>query len=113
MKFVQVSDDLKDDVLTLEINKYNKKGEHTDDDKHTFAKALHETRHDRTSYTKFYAVTHDNALYDPRGTNSNREAYLDLKLKEVSKATFDYYMLYLTSRNSLYMTRAQRSFIDG
>lgn len=113
MKFVQGSDDLEDNVLTLDINKYNKKGETTDDDKNTFAKALHETRHDGTSYRKFYVVTYNNTIYDPRGTNSNRESYLDLKLKEVSQATFDYYMLYLTSKNSLYMTRAQRSFIDG
>jgi len=39
--------------------------------------------------------------------------YLDTKMRRVSKTTFDYYMIYLKTKNSIYLTRAQRSFLDG
>ena len=46
------------------------------------------------------------------GMNSNREKYLDTKLKKVSKDTFDFYMIYLQTNNSIYLTRANRRFIN-
>ena len=59
-----------------------------------------------------YLKSHENVPYDPWGMHSHRETYLDMKFKSVSKNTFDYYMMYLKTKNNLYMTRCQRSFIN-
>jgi len=65
-----------------------------------------------TAQTKYLIATFNNVPYDPKGIDSHREANLDIKLKSVSKQSFDYYMLYLKTKNTLYMTRAQRSYIN-
>ena len=46
------------------------------------------------------------------GINSNRENFLETKLKRVSKDTFDFYLIYLQTNNSIYLTRANRRFIN-
>ena len=63
--------------------------------------------------TCYYIRVHDSTLFDPTGTNSFRGKYLDTKMRKVSKTAFDYYMIYLKTKNSIYLTRAQRSFLDG
>ena len=63
--------------------------------------------------TCYYIRVHDNTLFDPTGINSFRVKYLDTKMRKVSKATFDFYMIYLKTKNSIYLTRAQRSFLNG
>lgn len=63
--------------------------------------------------SKYYIMTHNNIPYDPNGPDGHRELYLKLELKSVSKQTFDYYIMYLKTKNSLYMTRTQRSYING
>lgn len=83
-------------------------------------------RHQRVfaSYEKF-SLTEDrskivykvlclnNSLYDPLGGDSHRESTLDLKLKEVNRETFEYYLKYLRKNNAIYLTRASRSFINA
>lgn len=54
----------------------------------------------------------DSTLYDPLGTYSNRRKYLQAIFKKVSKATFDFYIMYLKTNNSLYFTKAQRGFLN-
>ena len=61
---------------------------------------------------KYHIKTYQSSLYVPWGIHSHREEYIETKFQEVSKDTFDFYMLFLKTRNSLYMTRAQRSFTD-
>ena len=60
----------------------------------------------------YLIATYNNQIYDPIGISSNRERYLDMKLKKVSKDTFDFYMIYLQTNNSIYLTRANRRFIN-
>jgi hypothetical protein len=61
----------------------------------------------------YYQIkTYQNVPFDPQGQFSHREKHLETSMKKVSKETFDYYMLFLKTRNGLYMTRAQRSFIN-
>jgi|TARA_R110000744_G_scaffold100835_2_gene194559 hypothetical protein len=57
-------------------------------------------------------LTYQSLPLDPWGMYKGRESTLDTKMKSVSKQTFDYYMLFLKTRNSLYLTRAQRGFIN-
>jgi hypothetical protein len=68
------------------------------------------SRHSSTE--KYYVKVHQGVPYDPWGMFEHRENYIETKFQSVSKETFDYYMMYLKTRNSLYMTRSQRSFIN-
>ena len=73
-----------------------------------FAKVLkNENKNDR-----HFILTHESSPHDPWGMYKNRERHLRMNMKTVSKETFDFYMLFLKTRNSLYMTRAQRSFLN-
>ena len=88
--------------------KYNKEGQEANTTEPVFAEALD------GSVQKIYRVlTYNNALYDPLGTDSHREKVLNMVLKKTTKQTFDYYLNYLKDKNRIYITRAQRSFIDG
>ena len=88
--------------------KYNKNGETAQDGEAVFAEKVEGSR----QYIH-RVLTYNNSLYDPLGTDSHRESVLSLKLQKTSKQTFDYYLNYLKDRNRIYITRAQRSFIDG
>lgn len=61
---------------------------------------------------QYFINTYKNEIYDPMGLNSNREKFLETKLKRVSKDTFDFYLIYLQTNNSIYLTRANRRFIN-
>lgn len=93
---------------------YNKLGQISESDKEKVFAISTEANLGKDKFQKTYSIiTQNNSPYDPYGIDSHRESTLALKLKKVSKQTFDYYILYLQTRNSLYMTRAQRSFING
>jgi hypothetical protein len=77
----------------------------------SYAKKISTTKNNELS-ERYYLKSHENVPYDPWGLHSHRETYLDMKFKSVSKNTFDYYMMYLKTKNNLYMTRCQRSFIN-
>ena len=53
----------------------------------------------------YYIRTYQNMPYDPLGAYSRREIYEDTKMHRVSKNTFDFYIMYLKSNNSIYMTK--------
>lgn len=55
----------------------------------------------------------NNSLYDPLGPDSHRESSLELKLQSVNRETFENYLKYLRKKNSLYLTKANRSFINA
>ena len=67
---------------------------------------------DKEVKESFYAQTFQGGLYDPNGMYSHRESAIELKMSKIGKNTFDFYMLYLNTKNSLYLTRAQRSFLN-
>lgn len=60
----------------------------------------------------YYIKTHQNSPFDPLGSYARRENNIETKFQKVSKNTFDFYTMYLKTNNSIYMTRAQRSFIN-
>ena len=61
----------------------------------------------------YFIVTYQNLPLDPLGTYQKRQTYLETKMKKVSKATFDYYLTYLQTKNSIYLTRTNRSYNNG
>lgn len=88
---------------------FNKNGEEISSQKEDFfAKIIGNERSQL-----YYIRVHESILFDPNGMNSYRVKFLDTKMRKVSKLTFDYYMIYLKTRNNIYLTRAQRSFLDG
>jgi hypothetical protein len=92
---------------------YNNLGQISESREKIFAKFIESDVGNNKQQKTYSIATQNNIPYDPYGIDSHRESTLTLKLKNVSKQTFDYYILYLQTRNSLYMTRTQRSFING
>jgi hypothetical protein len=76
-----------------------------------FAKKLVHNNGDEKSAT-YYVKTHQATLFDPNGPYGRRGRTLDTELKRVSKNTFDFYITYLKTNNSIYMTKAQRGFLN-
>ncbi len=60
----------------------------------------------------YYISTYQGVLFDPLGPYSRRENNVETAMKKVSKNTFDFYMIYLKTRNSIYMTKAQRGYLN-
>lgn len=58
-------------------------------------------------------VTYQNLPLDPVGVYQKRQAYLETKMQKVTKKTFDYYVTYLQTNNSIYFTRTNRSYQNG
>lgn len=111
MKFINSSENASDvdKKETIEIS-INKLGRPIDkDSERVFAKVIttNETQ------AKYAILILNNQPYDPYGVDSHRESNLALTLKQVSQQTYNHYISYLRTKNQLYMTRAQRSFING
>jgi hexokinase len=111
MKFVEQFKK-EDFVKPSESSMVDRTGKDTDDEKKAFAKFV-VIDLGGTNQTKYFVRTHNNVPYDPNGPYSHRETYLRTELKNVSRETFENYITYLRTRNQLYMTKAQRSFING
>jgi|694.fasta_scaffold03072_11 hypothetical protein len=111
MKFVD-SYSKTDFQPSIEEQAFNKNGNACSPKDKVFAKFTETTLNNGVKQLKYLIATYNNSPYDPKGTDSHREATLEIKLKSVSKSVFDYYMLYLKTKNALYMTRAQRSYIN-
>lgn len=98
----------KEEKVKVKETNFNKKGSHVLNTKEkVFAKIVSSDSSDN-----YLIATYKNEIYDPIGLNSNRERYLETKLKTVSKDTFDFYLIYLQTNNSIYLTRANRRFIN-
>ena len=67
---------------------------------------------DGVEYSYHIKILESN-VYDPLGAYSNRRRYLQAAFKKVSEKTFNFYMMYLKTNNSIYLTRAQRGFINN
>jgi len=106
MKFVN-----KIELHTDEIEEkfYGRTGEFTDNKKErNYAKTKA-----GIDVTEIYFVrVYNKSLYDPLMSSGRRVEYEETEYKLVSKETFDFYMLYLKTNNSLYFTRAQRGFVS-
>jgi len=90
---------------------YDKHGK-PDDSGRTFAKLVQFNLGDKAK-ERYFVATYLGVLYDPNGSFSNRENRLNIDLKAVSKTTFYSYVDYLKTRKEIYLTKANRSFING
>ena len=60
----------------------------------------------------YYIRTYQSTPFDPMGPYGRRERNVDTQMKRVSKNTFDLYMTYLKTNNSIYLTKAQRGLLN-
>lgn len=60
----------------------------------------------------YFIRTYQSTPFDPMGPYGRRERNLDTQMKRVSKNTFDLYVTYLKTNNSVYLTKAQRGFLN-
>lgn len=60
----------------------------------------------------YYIRIYQSTPFDPMGPYGRRERNLDTQMKRVSKNTFDLYVTYLKTNNSIYLTKAQRGFLN-
>lgn len=97
---------IKEIPIKKEID-FNKNGAVSSGKEKTYAKIV-ESEKDTTYLIK----TYQNQPFDPMSSNLTRENYLETKLKKVSKDTFDFYLIYLQTKNSIYLTRTNRRFIN-
>jgi|TARA_B100000073_G_C23687307_1_gene554998 predicted aldo/keto reductase-like oxidoreductase len=106
MKYLK-KDDTEEIVIKNEVD-FNKNGTQVASTKEkVFAKIVESEKNNQ-----YFIKTYNNEIYDPMGLNSNRERFLQTKLRRVSKDTFDFYLIYLQTNNSIYLTRANRRFIN-
>ena len=66
-----------------------------------------------TSKTRYLVATYLGSLYDPMGGYSNREAKLELQMKQTNKEAFVNYVRYVQTRNRLNLIAAERGFLNG
>lgn len=94
---------------------FNKQGKKINDEssEKVYAKHVKFKFLDGSVQQKFFALCKRYELYDPSGMDSHREKNLELELRDVNQKVFDMYLLYLTTKNSLYFTKANRSLING
>ena len=69
----------------------------------SFSKII--VKNDRETY---YIRVHHNTPCDPLSSRWKQTHNTETKMILVSKKTFDFYMMYLKTNNSIYMTRARR-----
>jgi hypothetical protein len=93
---------------------YGSKGDVLDDkDGKVFAEMLVIDLGKNNIQTQYLIRTYNNLPFDPMGPEARRDIWRRTTLKKVSEDTFTFYLTYLQTKNSLYMTRTQRSYING
>jgi len=105
MKYVQGPHIEKSNKIELLFNRDGQIS--TEEKENKYAKMIGQNSKDT-----YHIRTHLNVPYDPLGPYGHRENYIETKFKKVSKNTFDFYVMYLKTNNSLYLTRASRGFLN-
>ena len=88
--------------------KFNKVGEKTTTENEKFYAKLVV----KNGVAAYSIKTYNAQLFDPYGMYSTREFGLETKMESVHKDVFDLYMVYLNTRKGIYLTKAQRSFLN-
>lgn len=112
MKYFDSSDGILPESPTKRVF-YNKRGSETLDEQESIAQVLYKLN-GKTSKPdrKYFIYTVNGSIYDPNGVDGNKKKNMTFLLKQVGQEIFDFYILYLTTNNPIYLTRAQRSFIS-
>lgn len=103
MKFISSHDDALTDRSEEKV--YNIRGELiTDDDDKIFSRIVN---------NKYFIRILNNIPFDPFGPEARRQIWNRTELKSVSRTTFESYNNYLSTKNRIFWTKTNRSYIDG
>lgn len=112
MKFIN-SHDEKISKTSTEIS-FNIKGEIIQEQgEKVFSKALSIDLGNNQTQKKYFVRFFNNTPLDPFGPEARREIWNRTELKQVPPLTFENYNNYLLTRNKLFWTKVNRSFING
>lgn len=78
-----------------------------------FSKFLTINLDDNKKQEKFFIRIFGGVPLDPFGPEAGREIWNRTSMRQVSKTTFENYNNYLSTRNRIFLTKANRSYIDG
>jgi len=108
MKYINDKQDFAGQIEVKQEADFNRNGKVTANGKEkVYAKIVNSEKQ-----TQYFIKTYQNQPFDPMGSQATREKYLETKFKRVSKDTFDFYLIYLQTNNSIYLTRTNRRFIN-
>lgn len=102
----------KQNISTILFNKTGGVIENSEVNKVTHHAKIIQTTHGEEVKETYYIRVHQGTLFDPSGPYGKRERTLDTQMKRVSRNTFDMYITYLKTNNSIYLTKAQRGFLN-
>lgn len=113
MKFVDKysQDDLS--AKTVIQSSYDAHGTIDNETDKVFAKFVNIDLNHGKHQKQFFIRTYNNLPFDPIGPEASRDIWRRTELKQVNESAFNFYLTYLQTRNSIYMTRTQRSYING
>lgn len=112
MKFID-SHDQKISKESKETS-FNIRGKETDDvNEKIFSKSLVIDLDEDKKQEKFFVRIFGGIPLDPFGPEAGREIWNRTSMRQVSKTTFESYNNYLSTRNRIFLTKANRSYIDG
>lgn len=93
---------------------FNIRGELTDGkNEKVFSKSLSIDIGDGKIQNKYFVRIFNNVPLDPFGPEAGREIWNRTELKQVSANTFENYNSYLLTRNRIFLTKVNRSYING
>lgn len=113
MKYIDDAEQVKQTIAKTEISMYDTSGALTTAVGRSVCRSKKTTKLNGDEHLSLFINTLNGALYDPYGVDSTKRISIMFKEKPVDTKTFENYLKYLRSRNNLYMTRAQRSFINA
>lgn len=111
MEYINSEDAVLNPIQTSRVF-YDKNGKEVEKEKDCVAQVFYQTTANKQDHRKYFLYTLNGSIYDPLGMDANKKKNMNFMLKPVSREVFDYYLMYLNTKNSLYLTRAQRSFIN-
>lgn len=112
MKFI----DSHDQKITKQSTEtyFNLKGEITDgESEKVFSKSLSVDLGHGKVQNKYFIRVFNNQPLDPFGPEAGREIWNRTDLKQVKMSTFENYNNYLLTRNRIFLTKTNRSYING
>jgi hypothetical protein len=93
---------------------FNLKGELTDgESEKVFSKSLSINLGNGKFQNKYFIRVFNNQPLDPFGPEAGREIWNRTDLKQVKHTTFENYNNYLLTRNRIFLTKVNRSYING
>jgi hypothetical protein len=113
MKFINEAFNTNLSTKNSDIEIFDSNGNLVEGQEEAYAKSINIDVGDNKIQRKFFIRTYNNLPLDPIGSTSRRNIWDRTELKIVSRQAFDHYINYLKTKNALFFTKANRSFIDG